>query len=77
MRELWLAGRAPTYAEIAKFWEKENEQRKVTKAEPKKEWALMRFALEFRQKHSNAILRQVIFAWTTERSKQVEVVMVL
>lgn len=75
LKEQWLDGKTPTYAEFAKFWDKEYEHRKTTKAEPKKEWALMCFALDFRQKNPKATRRQVIFAWATERAKQVAVVM--
>jgi len=75
IRDEWLAGKIPTYGEFAKLWKKEYECRKNTKNEPKKEWALTCFALDFRQKHPKATRRQVIFAWAIERSKQVDVVM--
>ncbi len=68
----WHDGNPPTYKEFAQMWQKEYELRKKTKAQPKKEWALLTFMQEYQHHHPDASKQQVMAAWKKEREMQVK-----
>ncbi len=72
IEERWHAGNPPTYQEFAMMWQREYEQRKKTKAQPKKEWALLNFIQRYQGKFPNASKQEVMNAWKKEREKQAE-----
>lgn len=70
IEERWFAGNPPTYQEFATMWQREYERRKKTKAQPKKEWALLNFMQRYQEEHANASKQEVMSAWKKEREKQ-------
>lgn len=73
LQERWLAGKPPTYAEFATFWQEEYLARKKHKSEMKREWALLHFVRFFLEKYPNAEREDVVLAWKQERSRQVSI----
>lgn len=71
LKERWLAGQPPTFAEFAIFWQEEITARKKNKAPLKKEWALLNFVLAYLKKSPQAEREEVVTAWKQERSRQV------
>lgn len=70
----WREGKPPTYAEFAKFWQKEYMIRKKSEANPKKEWAYLNFIKQFQKKNPQALKKDISKAWEktrTEKAKQV------
>ena len=72
INERWQAGKPPTYKEFAQMWQREYERRKKTKAQPKKEWALLTFIQQYQEKNHDASKQEVMHAWKKEREKQVK-----
>jgi hypothetical protein len=71
IEERWFAGKPPTYQEFATMWQREYERRKKTKAQPKKEWALLNFMQRYQEQNPNASKQEVMREWKKEREKQV------
>lgn len=72
IEERWHAGNPPTYQEFATMWQGEYERRKKTKAQPKKEWALLNFMQRYQEQFPNASKQEVMNAWKKEREKQAQ-----
>lgn len=67
VKEQWAQGNPPIYAEFATFWEQEFRARKIKKAAPKKEWALITFVQKFCEAYPEASREEVIAAWKQMR----------
>ena len=72
IEERWFARNPPTYQEFATMWQREYERRKKTKAQPKKEWALLNFMQRYQEQFPNASKQEVMREWKKEREKQVK-----
>lgn len=75
LNERWMAGKPPTYAEFADFWEAERLRRKKQKPNPKDEWAYINFLQDYYAKHSNASKTDATVAWKVKQREMVEKVM--
>lgn len=69
LRERWLAGNPPTYAEFAKEWQDEFERNKKQNRPPKQEWAYIRFSQEFLMLYPEASKTEVNIAWENKRQE--------
>ncbi len=67
LREKWLLGNPPTYAEFAKEWQTEYERNKIHKKAPKQEWAFIRFSQKFIKENPNTSKQELIEQWDKER----------
>lgn len=74
LNERWQAGNPPTYQDFAIMWQKEIDQRKMQKPEPKQEWALITFVQKYMAAHPNASKTEVNQAWHKKRMEMVAVV---
>ncbi len=72
LRERWLAGKPPTYAEFAQEWQAEYERNKEQKRPPKQEWAYIRFIQNYTHQFPHASQKEMTQAWNTERLKIVQ-----
>lgn len=66
----WQAGKPPTYAQFAKFWQKEYVLRKNSEANPKKEWAYLNFVKRFQKEHPKLQKTDALKAWEKIRKEQ-------
>lgn len=66
--ERWYAGKPPTYAEFAKFWEKEFSKRKNSKANPRQEWAYLNFLQRYQKINPNISRAETMVAWEKKRA---------
>lgn len=71
LRERWLAGNPPTYAEFALEWQEEFERNKIAKRPAKQEWAYIRFVQAYTQEHPEAGHAEINAAWELWRAKAV------
>lgn len=71
LRERWLAGNPPTYAEFAQEWQAEFERNKITKRPAKQEWAYIRFVQAYIHEHPHANQNEVNAVWEVWRKKSV------
>ncbi len=71
LRERWLAGNPPTYAEFAQEWHAEYERNKQQKRAPKQEWALIRFAKGYLEDCPNGSKEEFFAAWAEVRKEYV------
>jgi len=71
LREKWLSGTPPTYAQFAYVWKAEYERNKQHKRAPKQEWAYIRFVQAYMQWAPHAAREEVHAAWEVERKKHV------
>ena len=72
LRERWLEGKPPTYAEFAQEWQEEYERNKDRKRPPKQEWAYIRFMQNYSQRFPQASQKEMTDAWNEERQKIVK-----
>jgi len=75
LNERWMAGNPPTYAEFAEFWQAEHLARKVSKPQPKEEWAYINFVQEYLRQDPAASKDEVLNAWKAKQEEMVAVVM--
>ena len=68
----WLKGTPPTYAEFAIYWQAEYQNRQINKAPLKQEWAYLNFLDHYKSQYPFALKEQAIIAWKIEREKQVQ-----
>ena len=71
LRERWLAGMPPTYAEFAQEWQAEFERNKSGKRPAKQEWAYIRFVQTYAQDHPGAVNAEIHAAWEEWRRQAV------
>lgn len=76
LRERWLEGKPPTYAEFAQEWQAEYERNKEQKRPPKQEWAYIRFLQNYTQRFPHASQKEMTHAWNMERKEIVQKVRV-
>jgi hypothetical protein len=74
LREQWLAGKPPTYAEFAQEWQAEYERTKTQKRPPKQEWAYIRFIQEYIQQFPQASKEEANNAWKDKRQESIKTV---
>ncbi len=72
LRERWLEGNPPTYADFANEWRAEYERNKKQKRLPKQEWAYIRFVQEYMQHFPSASKKEVNAAWKAKRQECVQ-----
>ena len=72
IKEQWMQGQPPTYAQFAIYWQAEYQARQTTKAPMKVEWAYLNFLDRYQQAHPTASKAQAIAAWKIEREKYVQ-----
>jgi len=72
IKEQWVQGTPPTYAQFATYWQQEYQKRQITKAPMKVEWAYLNFLDRYQKQHPTASKSQAIGAWKIERAVQVE-----
>lgn len=72
IKEMWMQGTPPTYAQFAIYWQSEYQARQITKAPMKAEWAYLNFLDSYQKNHPTASKSQAIAAWKIEREKYVE-----
>lgn len=71
LRERWLEGKPPTYAEFAREWQEEFERNKVAKRPAKQEWAYIRFVQDYTLTYPEAAVAEINAAWEKWRSNAV------
>ncbi|HEV2600822.1 MAG TPA: hypothetical protein VGT41_00855 [Candidatus Babeliales bacterium] len=74
LREQWLAGNPPTYAEFTQEWQAEYERNKKEKRPPKQEWAYIRFVQRYMEQCLTASKKEVLNAWNEKRQEYVQAV---
>ncbi|GMU19861.1 MAG: hypothetical protein AMXMBFR12_10520 [Candidatus Babeliales bacterium] len=74
LNERWQAGKPPTYQEFADMWQKEVDNRKNKKPQPKQEWALITFVQKYMEVHPDATKTEVNNAWHKKRMEMVTLV---
>lgn len=72
LRERWLQGNPPTYADFANEWQAEYERNKEQKRPPKQEWAYIRFVQEYMQKFPKAHKKEINEAWQVKRQEYIQ-----
>lgn len=72
LRERWLEGKPPTYAEFAQEWQAEYERNKEQKRPPKQEWAYIRFIQNYTQHFPHTSKEEMTDAWNRERQEAVK-----
>lgn len=72
LRERWLEGNPPTYADFANEWQAEYERNKQQKRPPKQEWAYIRFVQEYMQRFPNASKKEINDAWKVKRQEYIQ-----
>ena len=77
LRERWLEGNPPTYADFAAEWQAEYERNREQKRPPKQEWAYIRFVQEYMQRFPKASKKEVNSAWEVKRQDQIKKVCVI
>jgi hypothetical protein len=72
IKDRWMQGQPPTYAQFAQYWQSEYQARKITKATLKPEWAYLNFLDRYQKMHPTASKINVIAAWKIERQLHVD-----
>lgn len=72
IKEQWMKGKPPTYAEFAKYWQNEYLKRKSKKAQPKQEWAYISFIQRYLEKNPNASKTEITREWEMARLEHVK-----
>lgn len=72
LREQWLKGNPPTYADFAQEWQAEYERNKKDKRSPKQEWAYIRFTQHYTRSFPHASKKEITLAWNIKRQKAVQ-----
>jgi hypothetical protein len=71
IRNRWMKGKPPTYAEFARAWQKEYLRRRALQtARPKKEWAYLNFVQRFVKKSPTTSLNELANEWKKLRASQ-------
>ena len=71
IKDHWMQGTPPTYAQFATYWQTEYLARQITKAPMKDEWAYLNFLDRYQKQHPTTSKVQAIAAWKIEREKNV------
>ncbi|MBV8661281.1 MAG: hypothetical protein JO129_04005 [Candidatus Dependentiae bacterium] len=71
IKKMWMQGTPPTYAEFATYWQQEYQNRQITKAPLKEEWAYLNFLDNYQKLYPTASKSQAIAAWKIEREMHV------
>ncbi len=71
LKNRWMLGDPPTYAEFAAFWQQQYTRRQHEKVPPKKEWAYINFTQQFLLQNPDASKERVIKAWQDTREAYV------
>lgn len=74
LNDRWLKGSPPTYQEFADYWIKETNRREKIKADPKKEWAFIRFIQHMKEIMPQASQAQLIQEWKKIQAQKVSLV---
>lgn len=61
--EQWHEGNPPSYEEFAKFWQNEYLSRQTKKANPKEEWAYIRFVQKYLEKNPKCSKKELLDQW--------------
>lgn len=72
IKNLWMQGAPPTYAQFATYWQTEYQARQIAKAPMKVEWAYLNFLDRYKKNHPDTSKAQAIAAWKIEQQQQVE-----
>lgn len=72
IKERWFAGKPPTYAQFADYWQSEYSARQKVKAPLKPEWAYLNFLEQFKTQNPNASKLDANDAWNALREMQVK-----
>lgn len=70
IKERWLEGKPPTYAEFAAFWSHQYENQK--KGPPKQEWAYLNFVQGYVHKFPKSKKPEIMEAWKKTREEKVQ-----
>jgi hypothetical protein len=73
LTQRWHAGNPPTYQEFADYWSTEMVNRKLVKAKPKQEWALINFVQKRVENNPKISYEELMLAWKTEQRKQAQI----
>lgn len=74
IKERWLAGNPPTYAEFAVFWQQEYARRQTEPGPLKPEWAYLNFVQKMTAQNSHLKREQLLELWEIERLKYKKIV---
>ncbi len=72
IKDNWMQGSPPTYAQFAAYWQSEYTARQITKAPMKPEWAYLNFLDTYKKVHPTSSKSFAIAAWKIERQIHVE-----
>ena len=67
IKQRWLDGNPPTYAEFAHFWQQEYVKRQGKQLLEKPEWAYLNFLKNFKEKNPSAPRDKALAAWEESR----------
>ena len=67
IKDHWMQGTPPTYAQFAIYWQTEYQARQTIKAPMKVEWAYLNFLDRYQKQYPTASKSQAIAAWKIER----------
>jgi hypothetical protein len=71
LNERWHAGNPPTHQEFAQYWIDETEKRNHKKAQPKGEWAFIKFVQRIKNEHPEASRIEIMDAWKMVQAQNV------
>lgn len=72
IKDRWMQGQPPTYAQFAQYWQSEYQNRQTTKAALKPEWAYLNFLERYQKNNPTASKTHAIAAWKIERQFHVD-----
>ena len=72
IKDHWMQGTPPTYAQFATYWQAEYQARQIAKAPMKAEWAYLNFLDRYQKQYPTASKSQAIATWKIERELHVE-----
>ena len=72
IHERWLKAQPPTYQEFAQAWQKEYEETRSSKRQPKKEWAYLTFMKEYRERFPDRSAHEMRCLWKTIRAERAQ-----
>lgn len=73
LTQRWHAGNPPTYQEFADYWNTETAKRKLEKAQPKREWALINFVQKTLANNPGISHQVIMQLWKDEQRKQAQI----
>lgn len=74
IKEKWLRGSPPTYAEFASYWQQEYTHRKKSPAPMKPEWAYLNYLNHYKKLNPSDSKTEAMNAWKIYQQKQVSLV---